>query len=79
MKRHGSWTAAELARLRQLVEEKASAARASAALGRTIIAVQIKAKSLGTPFVPARKLRAARLAREAASLCSAVRDESTRA
>ena len=78
MKRKGgSWTEEGLARLRQLVQENASAARASAALNRTIIAVQIKAKSLGTPFVPMRKLRATRLAKEAAIRRPAVRDDST--
>ena len=60
------WTPEDLARLSQLVRDGASATRASAALNRTIIAVQTKAKSLGTPFVPARQLRADRLAKETA-------------
>jgi hypothetical protein len=59
-----SWTPEQLARLSQLVSEGASAARASVVLKRSIIAVQCKANSLGTPFVPVRKVRAQRLARE---------------
>ena len=78
MKKQG-WTEQDLARLRELVQANASAARASAALNRTIIAVQIKAKSLGMPFVPVRKLRAARLAKEAAARLPSVRLPSVRA
>jgi hypothetical protein len=59
-----TWTSEQLARLSQLVDEGASAARASVVLKRSIIAVQCKANDLGTPFPPIRKLKAERLARE---------------
>jgi hypothetical protein len=59
-----TWTSEQLARLRQLVGEGASAARASVVLKRSIIAVQCKANDLGIPFPPVRKVKAERLARE---------------
>jgi hypothetical protein len=59
-----AWTPEQLARLSQLVSDGASAARASVVLKRTIVAVQSKAISLGTPFPPIWKVKAERLARE---------------
>jgi hypothetical protein len=58
------WTPEQLARLKQLASEGASAARASAVLKRSIVQVRSKAASLGTPFTPIRVARAERLARE---------------
>src|ERR1700730_11468675 len=62
--RKQAWTPAQLDRLSRLISEGASAVRASAALKRTIVAVQTKANSLGTPFPLMRKVKAERLARE---------------
>lgn len=52
-----SWTADDVVKLARLVDEGASPFRASAALRRTMKAVQLKAKENGTPF-PRRKRRA---------------------
>jgi hypothetical protein len=62
--RKQAWTPEQLERLSRLISEGASAVRASAALKRTIVAVQTKANSLGTPFPLMRKVKAERLARE---------------
>jgi hypothetical protein len=58
------WTPEQLARLKQLVGEGASAARASVVLKRSIVSVRSKAADLGMPFTTVRRIRAARLARE---------------
>ncbi len=52
-----SWTAEDVVLLARMVDEGASPFRASAALRRTMKAVQLKAKENGTPF-PHRKRRA---------------------
>ena len=59
-----SWTTEQIERLRMLVDRGISPARASVVLKRPILAVQSKARELGTPFADSRKTRAARLARE---------------
>ena len=60
-----SWTPEQIDLLRSLVARGASVARASVALKRRCLAVQNKAREIGTPFPHAREVRAARLAREA--------------
>src|SRR5262245_47432241 len=60
-----SWTTEQIECLRTLVDRGISPARASVVLKRPILAVQSKARELGTPFADTRKTRAARLAREA--------------
>lgn len=60
-----SWTPEQIELLRVLLEKGASAARASVVLKRPKLAVQNKARQLGTPFPDIRQVRAARLAREA--------------
>lgn len=60
-----SWTAEQIALLRTLVDNGTSPARASVVLKRPLLAVQSKARELGRPFADSRKIRAARLAREA--------------
>jgi hypothetical protein len=60
-----SWTAEQIALLRTLVDKGTSPARASVVLKRPLLAVQSKARELGRPFADSRKIRAARLAREA--------------
>lgn len=62
------WSTDEVARLKQFLEKGASAARVAAALNRNVIAVQSKARGLGTPFPHKRKEKSDRLAREAAAL-----------
>jgi GcrA cell cycle regulator len=59
------WTPEHIARLEELARSGASAARASAALRRTISSVRIKANSLGTPFPSVRQAKTDRAAREA--------------
>src|SRR5215213_3834457 len=59
-----SWTPEDLRMLQLLLEKGASAMRASVVLKRQILAVQAKARQLGTPFPHARKIRADRLAKE---------------
>jgi hypothetical protein len=66
-----SWTPEQIGLLLSLVENGASPARASAALGRPKLAVQNKARQLGRPFQDVRTVRAARLAREAEILSGA--------
>jgi hypothetical protein len=63
-----SWTSDQVARLLLLIENGASAARASVALKRPKLAVQNKARQLGRPFRDVREVKAARLAREADEL-----------
>lgn len=60
-----SWTAEQISLLRSLVDSGISPARASVVLKRPLLAVQSKARELGRPFADSRKIRAARLAREA--------------
>jgi hypothetical protein len=60
-----SWTAEQIELLRTLVNSGVSPARASVVLKRPLLAVQSKARELGRPFADSRKIRAARLAREA--------------
>jgi hypothetical protein len=51
------WTPEEVEKLIALIAEGASAARAAAAMRRKILAVQVKARALGTPFEPVRVAR----------------------
>ncbi|MDB5505254.1 MAG: hypothetical protein JWR89_5156 [Tardiphaga sp.] len=51
------WTPEEIEKLKALVAQGASAARAAAATKRKIMAVQVKARELGTPFSPIRTER----------------------
>lgn len=60
-----SWTPEQEAKLQKLIESGASAFKAAAALKRSIISVQAKARQFGTPFPHKRAVRKARLAREA--------------
>jgi hypothetical protein len=60
-----SWTDDQIKLLLTLIEKGASASRASVALKRPKLAVQTKARQLGKPFQDVRRVRAARLAREA--------------
>lgn len=60
-----SWTAEHVARLEKLVGSGASAMRAAAALNRSIISVQAKAREIGKPFPHKRAVKKARLAKEA--------------
>jgi hypothetical protein len=62
------WSPEDIVKLQKLLGNSASAARASAALGRTIISVQTKARELGQPFPHARAVRKARLAKEDAEI-----------
>jgi hypothetical protein len=52
-----SWDDQENERLKALVSSGASAGRASIALKRTILSVQIQARKLGTPFPDIREER----------------------
>jgi hypothetical protein len=52
-----SWTPEEVEKLARLIASGASAARAAAALGRKIMAVQVKARSIGKPFQTVREMR----------------------
>ena len=61
-----AWTPEQIEQLRALVTGKASAVRAAAALSRSIISVQGKARELGMPFPHKRKVKADRLLKEAA-------------
>jgi hypothetical protein len=60
-----SWTPEQVARLEDLVASGASAVRAAAALRRSIISVQTRARELGMPFPPRRALKKNRIAKEA--------------
>jgi hypothetical protein len=59
-----SWTPEQIELLLALVQKGASAARASVVLKRRQVAVQNKARQLGSAFPDVRELRAARRARE---------------
>jgi len=48
--RSAPWLAKDNERLKQLVATGAAAARAAAALSRTVMSVQVQARKLGTPF-----------------------------
>jgi len=63
-----AWTPEQVSRLKVLIASNATAVRAAAALNRSIISVQAKAREIGTPFPHKRKLKADRLAREAAAI-----------
>jgi GcrA cell cycle regulator len=52
-----SWTPQEIEKLEKLVASGASAARAAGALNRKIMAVQLQARRLGTPFPTVRATR----------------------
>jgi hypothetical protein len=60
-----SWTPEQIARLEAMIDAGATAFRAAAAMKRTIISVQTKARQLGKPFPHVRAIRRARLAKEA--------------
>jgi hypothetical protein len=59
------WTDEQIKLLCSLLDQGASAARASVVLKRPTLAVQNKARQLGRPFPDLRKVRAAGLARQA--------------
>jgi hypothetical protein len=59
------WTPEQIVRLEMLLDAGASAVRAAAALRRTIISVQQKARQIGRPFPHKRAVKRARLAKEA--------------
>jgi hypothetical protein len=59
-----TWTPDQIELLRLLLDKGVSAARASVVLKRPKLAVQDKARQLGTPFPDVREVRAARLAKE---------------
>jgi hypothetical protein len=63
-----SWTQDQINLLFSLIEKGASPARASVALRRPKLAVQNKARQLGRPFEDVRRVKVARLEREAAAL-----------
>jgi hypothetical protein len=52
-----SWTPEQIARLTELLDKGASAVRAAAALNRSIMSVQVKARLLGKPFPRRRRLK----------------------
>ena len=60
-----SWTAEQITLLGALVDRGVSPARASVVLKRPRLAVQNKARELGTPFADSRQVRAMRLTKEA--------------
>jgi hypothetical protein len=55
-----SWTPEQLEQLQQLVSKGASAARAAAALRRSMQSVKDKARHIGLPFPRRKALRARR-------------------
>jgi hypothetical protein len=61
------WTADEIKKLVSLLEQRASASRASIALKRNKFAVKRKARELGTPFTDYRIERREREAKETAA------------
>jgi hypothetical protein len=61
------WTVEEIKKLTSLLEQRASAARASIALKRNKAAVKRKARELGTPFKDHRIERREREAKETAA------------
>ena len=63
-----SWTPEQIALLLALVEKGVSPARASVVLKRRQVAVQNKARQLGSSFPDVRDVRAARRAREVEEL-----------
>lgn len=60
-----AWTPEQIEQLKALLQDRASAVRAAAALNRSVISVQGKARELGNPFPHKRKVKAERLSREA--------------
>jgi hypothetical protein len=52
------WDTEDVARLKDLADNGASALRAAAALGRPVLAVKRKAHDLGIPLASVRKLTA---------------------
>ena len=60
-----AWTPEQIEQLKALLRGGASAVRAAAALNRSVISVQGKARELGSPFPHKRKVKAERLSREA--------------
>jgi hypothetical protein len=62
------WTPVQVARLGALIDAGASAVRSSAAMKRSIISVQTKARQIGKPFPSVRAVKRARLAKEAAAI-----------
>lgn len=59
-----TWTAADIERLKHLVETGVSAARAAVIFHRSIVSVKSQAKRFGFPFPDERLLRRERKARE---------------
>jgi hypothetical protein len=59
-----SWTAADIERLKHLVETGVSAARAAVIFRRSIVSVKAQAKRFGFPFPDERLLKRERKARE---------------
>lgn len=55
------WTPEDVARLEALLDAGASAVRAAAAMNRTIISVQTKARQIGRPFPHKRAVKRATL------------------
>ena len=51
------WSPEDIEKLKALIANGASATRAAAALKRKIVAVQVKARALGTPFPTVRTER----------------------
>lgn len=59
-----TWTAADIERLKRLVETGVSAARAAVIFRRSIVSVKAQAKRFGFPFPDERVLKRERKARE---------------
>lgn len=59
------WTPEQVARLECLIDSGASAIRAAAALKRTIVSVQQRARVMGKPFPHRHAVKRARLVKEA--------------
>jgi hypothetical protein len=59
------WIAEDVAKLEKLLDGGATAVRAAAALSRTIVSVQTKARQIGRQFPDKRAIKKARLAKEA--------------
>jgi hypothetical protein len=65
MTRRRAWTHEQIELLRTLLDKGVSALRASVVLKRPKLAVQNKARQLGTPFPDIRSVKAERLVKEA--------------